>query len=406
MPQPRSRAWSPVRLRVLSPKRAPGDRDAVPFLPWPLACALAGIGAAIISWLVVAGVMLACWFSVLAMSLPDTLAFGTRLWLLALGAPASVGDLPLTVMPLGLTGLVVWLVAALGRAAARQAALARPGVTSTMGQLGLAGRAAGLTLAGFVAAVALAAFVVGRWSASACVGAAVVGLIGLAWAGARWIVQTRPDALPGWLRSTLAGTAGGLLALAAVGAVVAGVATVLGWSQIEALEDGLGPDSTGLVVLGLLVVAWWPNALAWAASWALGGGFAVGAGSSVSLTGTQLGLLPAIPVLGALPPEGVAPPATGLWMLSGVLAGVVAAWCAGGLRRGVRLVEQALVCGASGLLACALFVLVAAASRGDLGADHLVGLGPLVGPLLMIAPALLVLSATITAVLAWLVHAR
>jgi len=401
-------SWAPVRLKVLVNRPKPVGTDAVPFLPWPLAAALAGVGAAVAGWLIVAGVVLACWFTVMAMPLSDMLTFGTQLWLLALGAPAAVGTDVLTVMPLGLTFFAVWLNARLGIVAVRQAVLAHPDVTEPRGRLALAAPVVAIAMAAFVAGTAIMVVVTGRhdiW-VSACVGAAVVSFIGLAWAGLRGTGLADFGTMEPRLRRVAAGALGGLLALAAVGAVVIGLAVLFGWTRIGALDAGLAPDGVGVAVLAVIAVAWWPNALAWATSWALGGGFFVGLGSSVSLSGTQLGMLPSIPMLGALPAPGVTPPAMELWMLSGVLAGCISAVCAGAWRPPAGLVGRTLTAVGAALVACAAFMGVAAVSGGDLGTLRLIGIGPDLTGLLVVAPAIMVLSAALASVILWLLPDR
>ena len=53
------------------------------------------------------------------------------------------------------------------------------------------------------------------------------------------------------------------------------------------------------IALLLAQLALVPNALVWAASYALGAGFVMGAGSVVAPAGTELGMLPGLPLLGA-----------------------------------------------------------------------------------------------------------
>src|SRR5690606_30762586 len=70
-------------------------------------------------------------------------------------------------------------------------------------------------------------------------------------------------------------------------------------------------------------LAFLPNLVIFAASWLVGPGFAIGAGSSVSPIATQLGPLPAVPFFGALPSGDLAFGFVGL--LVPVLAGFLVA---------------------------------------------------------------------------------
>ncbi|MEO7124157.1 MAG: DUF6350 family protein, partial [Lacisediminihabitans sp.] len=92
--------------------------------------------------------------------------------------------------------------------------------------------------------------------------------------------------------------AAGVLAIAAL----AVAALLLGnYAGIIALYEGAHAGVLGGITLTIGQVAFLPNLVIWAASWLVGPGFAIGAGSAVSPLGTSLGPLPAIPMLGALP---------------------------------------------------------------------------------------------------------
>ena len=57
----------------------------------------------------------------------------------------------------------------------------------------------------------------------------------------------------------------------------------------------LRPGVVGGFLLSLLAMAYLPNAAIWAVSYAVGPGFAVGAGTSVSPSGVFVGMIPAFP---------------------------------------------------------------------------------------------------------------
>jgi len=389
-----------VRLRVHTFRRKPGDPDAVPLLPWPLAAGLCAVGAAAASWIVVAGVMLVSWFTQPTMAMATALGFGTQVWLLSFGAPATIGSEHVTLMPLGLTALSLCFAVWAGRIAARQASLAHPD-TRRRGLLAVA--VAALFAAVYVAVVALTALACG-FAASlpyACVGTAIVAVLGAAWSASA-VFGVRLATFRLRVRRVVAGLSGGLLAAALVAAVALGAAVVTGWDRIQTIEVSLAAGGPGLFSLAVVALAWLPNTLAWALSWALGGGFTVGAGSAVSLTGVQAGMMPSIPVLGALPAPGVTPAPMVLWLLSGVLVGAVVAVASSAPRPGAELVERTLLAAAAGALTSGVIVGLAAASRGNLGTVRLVGLGPRLPDLLMMGSALIVLSAALVAAISWL----
>lgn len=94
-----------------------------------------------------------------------------------------------------------------------------------------------------------------------------------------------------------------LLGLTALGVLVA---IIGGWMEIVTLFDSLHGDAVGILSLAVLQLAYLPNYLGWGLAWLSGAGFAFGAGSSIGPWGTQTGPLPALPVLGALPPTELA----------------------------------------------------------------------------------------------------
>src|SRR5690606_18860563 len=74
-------------------------------------------------------------------------------------------------------------------------------------------------------------------------------------------------------------------------------------------------------------LAFLPNLVVWAISWFVGPGFAIGVGSSIGPLGTNLGPVPAVPFLGALPTGDLA------WGFLGLLVPALAGFFAGLLVR-------------------------------------------------------------------------
>lgn len=118
-----------------------------------------------------------------------------------------------------------------------------------------------------------------------------------------------------------AGAAFGLLAVA--GVLVAALITV-DYATIAGLYQSLGSGIDGGIALTVAELSLIPNLVIWGAAWLLGPGFAIGAGSSVAPTGTLLGPVPGIPLLGALPSE--AQPFGALWLVVPVLIGFLGSW--------------------------------------------------------------------------------
>ncbi|MDN3495840.1 DUF6350 family protein [Planococcus sp. APC 4015] len=113
----------------------------------------------------------------------------------------------------------------------------------------------------------------------------------------------------------------GLIGLAAVGTAVA---VILGGADMIALFQSANVDAFGATAVTLAQLAYLPTVVIWALSFIAGPGFALGAGTSVSPAGTQVGPLPGIPILGAVP-ESTTPWLLLLALLP-VALGVFAGW--------------------------------------------------------------------------------
>lgn len=145
--------------------------------------------------------------------------------------------------------------------------------------------------------------------------------------------------------------------------------------RIGEIGAALDPGPLGTAVLALLGAALTPNAAVWAAAYALGPGFAVGTGTSVAPTGVDVGMVPALPALGALPAS-----TGGLlgWsvLLGPLAAGVVAALLVDRLApygRWWRVVPHAV--GGAAVAALGMAAL-AGLSGGSVGTGRLVEVGP------------------------------
>ena len=75
----------------------------------------------------------------------------------------------------------------------------------------------------------------------------------------------------------------------------------LNWIEITRLYESVQVSILGAVVLTAGQLAILPNIIIYGASWFTGVGFSIGAGSLISPLGSQVGPMPAVPLLGALP---------------------------------------------------------------------------------------------------------
>ncbi|MGZ0711564.1 cell division protein PerM (plasmid) [Coraliomargarita sp. W4R53] len=178
------------------------------------------------------------------------------------------------------------------------------------------------------------------------------------------------------------------------GAVLTAVAFVLRSGEIVALYQSSNVDGLGAALLTLAQLAYLPSLIVWALAFIAGPGIALGAGSVVAPAGTTSGIVPGIPLFGALPE------ATSPWLLLLALVpvalGVFAGWIArselarahtarpsamrftGGAdeKMGPRLAIAAGITAVSAA-SCAL---LAALAAGSIGPGRLAQLGPESGP--------------------------
>lgn len=129
------------------------------------------------------------------------------------------------------------------------------------------------------------------------------------------------------------GSALAVVGLIGLGAVVTAVGLVLRGGEAVSLFQAGNVDALGATVLTLAQLAYVPTMAVWGMAFAAGPGFAVGTGTAVSPAGTQVGVVPGIPVLGALP-ESTTP-----WLLLLALVPVALGALAGWIARS-RLVHR------------------------------------------------------------------
>ena len=185
----------------------------------------------------------------------------------------------------------------------------------------------------------------------------------------------------------------------AAGAAVLLTGLVRHLDRVDALFAALGPGVAGGIALLMIQLAFAPNAFVWAGSYALGSGFSLGTGSVVAPAGIDLGILPGIPMLGALPATGPGGVQQLWWLGAGVLAGAIAAWIVVRSRPAARFDETSLVGGLAGVLSGVVFTGLAWAAGGDLGSLRLADLGPRLLPLLVMGVTTMGLAGMITGLL-------
>jgi hypothetical protein len=174
--------------------------------------------------------------------------------------------------------------------------------------------------------------------------------------------------------------AGTVVSVVGVAALVTSAALIVGYGDVIALYESVQVDLLGCIILTMGQLALLPTVVLWTASWLLGPGFAIGAGSSISPLGTAVGPLPAVPLLGALPSTEFAPGFIVLLVpvLSAFVAGIaVRPRLLAALTPGAPWIRWAVVtAGATAACAAVLAVLLAVISSGSAGPGRLADVGP------------------------------
>lgn len=298
---------------------------------------------------------------------------GLLAWLLAHGATVTLPDGAFSVAPLGLTALLAVLLARAGASVVRRTRPAGPVAAIA------AAAAVGVPYALLAALLTGPAALGGARPAPAAtlLATLLLGTLCAAVGGAREIGLARVLALlPDAARTVGAAAGVALLTLVATGALAAGGSLLGHVGRAGQLASDLDTGLLGgllLLVAGVLFV---PTAVVWGAAYALGTGFAIGAGTSVAPTGVRLGAVPAFPLLAALPGEGAAPVVSLLLLggplLAGVLTGLVV------VRRlpGRPPRAPALVALAAGPAVGIVTVLACVLASGGVGPGRLAVAGP------------------------------
>jgi Family of unknown function (DUF6350) len=373
--------------------RKKGARAAVappssPSISWLVKALVGASAAAAAGWILCAGVAVLGWLGAGPGSLGGPLQFGTLFWLLSNGVGVRIGAIPVTLVPWGATAVIAFMISRSAAASARQIHADQkvsPGLISIV------------TVAVYQLPVFVGAMLWGEpWQAPTRWASVIVVLVMAAWwGGSRSLGATRAGA-PGWSWRIPRAVLAAQLAMLVAGAAVLVTGLWMHLKQVEALHEALQPGVFGGIALLLLQVAFIPNAMMWSASYALGSGFSLGAGSVVAPAATQLGMVPGIPLLGALPSPGPGDLAQLWWLAAGAVAGAIACCVLLGSGPVPRFDQASLAGGAGGLLAGAVFAGLAWAASGDLGTLRLADLGPRLFPLLVMAGTTMGLSGLIT----------
>ena len=325
----------------------PGSRDggsppapepaAAPTKPVLLA-AVIGAGACLLTGLLAcAAVAVVGWLAASFGGASGAVRAGAAVWLVAHKAGATFGGGSVTVAPLGLTLFLAWCLYRAGRFTARVSA------ADKTGELALASGVLAVTYG--LAALFIALLTsdnsvkVSPWSAF--LGAATLAIIAgtagvLVESGAAADIA---DATPTGLRDAVPAAAAAVLSIVAIAALLYAVILAIHFSRVTSMLELLDAGPVGSVVLFAICLMLLPNVLLYVVAFLAGPGFQLGVGTSIAPTGVDVGNLPALPLLAAVPSDG----ATSTYLLvltalvplaAGVVAGLVIT------RRGLKTVES------------------------------------------------------------------
>jgi len=231
-------------------------------------------------------------------------------------AGVAVGDFSISMIPLGLTALLVGLAYRVGQRLATSVSL-WPGwlaiafvyggfslliSTTAKSPLALPDPVAGPFLPAIVfTSVAMLSSVFAK---PADLGVAhpqlaperalIRGWLAKRWDGLGWWAHV---VMPPALR---AGTAI-IVILIGVSAVTISLDLAFNWIEVIRLYEGMQLTLLGGILLTVGQILFLPNFVLFGADWFTGAGFSIGTGSLVSPLGSQLGPLPALPVFAAIP---------------------------------------------------------------------------------------------------------
>jgi hypothetical protein len=365
-------------------------------ISWTATALIGGAVTAVASWILCVGLTILGWFAADQGKIGDATQLGTRLWLLSNGVVVRIGAIPVTLVPWGATAAIAFMISRFAAASARR--LRRDQIRSPL--LISAVTVAVYLLPVFIVAVWLG----GAWQSPARWAAVIAVLLTAAVSGSSKALGVGPAASRGWAIARALMAAQLVMLIAGAAVLITGLGTHL--HRVAALYEALQPGVVGGIALLLLQLGFAPNALVWSASYALGSGFSLGAGSVVAPAGTELGILPGVPLLGALPSPGPGAVVELWWLAAGAAAGAIACWVFIAARPAVRFDAASLKGGACGVLAGVTFAGLAWAASGDLGTLRLTGLGPRLFPLLVMAATTMGLSGMITGLALGLIPRR
>ncbi|WP_433016498.1 cell division protein PerM [Kribbella sp. CA-294648] len=382
----------------------PAQPDAIAPTKPVIVSAVIGAGACLLTGLLAcAAVAVIGWLAASFGGASGAVRAGAAVWLVAHKAGATVGDAKISLAPLGLTLFLAWCLYRGGRFTARvSGADATKDLATASGVLAIAYGLGALVIALLTSDGAVKVSPVGAFFGAAIL-AAIAGTAGvLVESGAAADIA---DATPPGLRDVVPAAAAAVLSIVAVASILYAVLLAVHFSRVTSMLELLDAGAVGSVVLFAICLMLLPNMILYAVAFIAGPGFQLGVGTTIAPTGVDVGNLPALPLLAAVPADGATP--TYLLVLTalvplgaGVLAGFVVA------RRGLGAEDSdalgwdafALRGGIAALLAGIVLMVLMVLSGGAAGPGRMAAVGvPGAVPAAGVLVAAMAIGASITA---------
>jgi len=310
----------------------------------------------------------------------EALRSSVHVWTAAHQVPVMVGEVTISLLPIGLLALPATLLFIVGSWAARATA------PRTLGDA--------LLLAGATSiAYGFMAVLVNAWASTdtassvpwqTLVGAMVVagGFVTLAVLRTSGFLSALVATIPRDWRALIAGSMTGLAVVMGGSALLAGIVLARQLDEAAGSYTVLKAGVMGTILLTIIAVAYVPNVVIWTASFAVGPGFAVGSGTQVTASVADTGSLPVFPLVAALPSDGAPPAAAAIIMLLPMLAavavGIVVArrMCADVPAARINPEHVAAWSAGAGAVGGLVLGILAQASAGSVGDGRLSDVGP------------------------------
>jgi hypothetical protein len=311
------------------PASGPALPDATAPTRPVIVSAVIGAGACLLTGLLAcAAVAVIGWLAAAFGGASGAVRAGATVWLVAHKASATLGDARISLAPLGLTLFLAWCLYRGGRFTARVS-----GADETK-DLAIASGVLAVTygLGALIVALLASDGSLKVSPATAFFGAATLALIAgtagvLVESGAAADIA---DATPQGLRDVVPAAAAAILTIVAIASLLYAVLLAVHFSRVTSMLELLDAGAVGSVVLFAICLMLLPNLILYVVAFLAGPGFQLGVGTTIAPTGVDVGNLPALPLLAAVPADGATP--TYLLVLTalvplaaGVVAGLVVA---------------------------------------------------------------------------------